>query len=92
MVCGGAGVLHADTLLGHLFVPQSAVARSAEQTYLMRVRNGKTEEVSVKTGASVGNLTEVFGDIHAGDEVALHPSDDLHPGAEVAAHVQAMSS
>ena len=75
-----------------LFVPQSAVARSAEQTYLMRVRNGKTEEVRVKTGASVGNLTEVFGDIHAGDEVALHPSDDLQPGTEVAAHMQAMSS
>jgi uridine phosphorylase len=25
VVCGGAGVLHADTLLGHLFVPESAV-------------------------------------------------------------------
>jgi RND family efflux transporter MFP subunit len=71
-----------------LFVPQSAVAHSAEKTYVMRVRNGRTEEVTVKTGASVGSLTEVFGDIHAGDEVALTPSDDLHAGTAVRTQVQ----
>lgn len=65
------------------FVPQSAVARSAEQAYLLRVRNGKLEQVNVTTGASVGNATEVFGDLQAGDEVALHPTDDMHPGTEV---------
>jgi membrane fusion protein (multidrug efflux system) len=66
-----------------LFVPQSAVARSAEQAYLLRVRNGKLEQVNVTTGAAVGNLTEVFGDIQAGDEVAIHPTDDLHAGTQV---------
>ncbi|MGA7887221.1 MAG: efflux RND transporter periplasmic adaptor subunit [Acidobacteriaceae bacterium] len=66
-----------------LFVPQSAVARSLEQAYLLRVRNGKLEQVNVTTGASVGNLTEVFGDVQAGDEVAIHPTDDLHPGTQV---------
>jgi membrane fusion protein (multidrug efflux system) len=65
------------------FVPQSAVARSAEQAYLLRVRNGKLEQVNVTTGASVGNATEVFGDLQAGDDVALHPTDDMHPGTEV---------
>lgn len=66
-----------------LFVPQSAVARSPEQAYLLRVRNGRLEQVNVTTGASVGNLTEVFGDVHAGDEIAIHPTDDLHPGTQV---------
>jgi membrane fusion protein, multidrug efflux system len=65
------------------FVPQSAVARSADQAYVLRVRNGRLEQVNVTTGASVGNLTEVFGDVHAGDEVALHPTDDLHAGTQV---------
>lgn len=69
-----------------LFVAQSAVIRSAEQTYLMRIRNGRTEQVNVKTGASVGDLTEVFGDLHAGDEVAVRPGDDLRPGMMVQAH------
>lgn len=69
-----------------LFVPQSAVARAAEQSYLLRIRNGRLEQVNVTTGASVNNLTEVFGDVQAGDEVALHPSDDLRAGMEVQAH------
>ncbi|HTV81086.1 MAG TPA: efflux RND transporter periplasmic adaptor subunit [Acidobacteriaceae bacterium] len=66
-----------------LFVPQSAVARSADQAYLLRVRNGQLEQVDVTVGASVGNLTEVFGDVQAGDEVTLHPTDDLHAGMQV---------
>lgn len=71
-----------------LFVPQSAVARSAEQTCVLRVRDGRTEQVNITTGASMGNLTEVFGDLHAGDEVVDHPGDDLHSGVQVLAHPQ----
>lgn len=72
-----------------LFVPQSAVARATEQSYVVRVRNGRTEQVNVKTGAAMGDLTEIFGDLKAGDEVAVHPADDLRPGAAVTAHLQA---
>lgn len=71
-----------------LFVPQSAVTRVNDQSYVYRIRNGHAEQVNVKTGAAVGNLSEVFGDLHAGDQVALHPGDDLHPGAEVQPHLQ----
>lgn len=74
-----------------LFVPQSAVARNAEQTYLLRVRNGKTEQVNVRTGASMADLTEIFGDVQAGDEVVLHPSDDLQGGTEVLSHLKPAS-
>lgn len=69
-----------------LFVPQSAIARATGQSYVMRVRNGRTEQVNVKPGATMGDLTEVFGDLAAGDEVAAHPGDDLRPGLAVAAH------
>lgn len=72
-----------------LFVPQSAVARATEQSYVLRVRNGRTEQVNVKTGATMGDLTEIFGDLKAGEEVAVHPADDLHPGAAVVSHLQA---
>jgi membrane fusion protein (multidrug efflux system) len=72
-----------------LFVPQSAVARMTDQSYVMRVRGGRVEQVNVKTGAAMGDLTEIFGDLKAGDQVALHPSDELRPGAEVIAHLQA---
>ncbi len=69
-----------------LFVPQSAVGRSMEQSYVVRIRDGHAEQVGVKTGGVVGNLTEVFGDLKAGEEVALHASDDLRPGTTVTAH------
>ncbi|HEX8712959.1 MAG TPA: efflux RND transporter periplasmic adaptor subunit [Terracidiphilus sp.] len=69
-----------------LFLPQSAIARASEQSYVFRIHNGQAEQVTVKTGAAVGNLTEVFGEIRAGDQVVLHPSDDVHPGTEVISH------
>lgn len=69
-----------------LFVPQSAVGRSMEQSFVVRIRGGHVEQVPVKTGGVVGNLTEVFGDLKNGEEVALHASDDLRPGNAVTAH------
>lgn len=66
-----------------LFVPQSAVGRNMEQNYVIRIRDGHAEQVAVKTGGTVGSLTEVFGDVKAGDEVALHASEDLRPGTAV---------
>lgn len=64
-----------------LFVPQSAVGRNMEETYVIRIQNGKAEWVVVKTGATTGKLTEVFGDLRPGDEVALRAAEDLRPGA-----------
>ena len=77
----------ADTL----FVPQSAVARATEQSYVVRVRDGRAEQVNVKTGAAMGDETEIFGDVRAGDQVAVHPADDLRPGAVVIAHLHGRS-
>jgi len=70
-----------------LFVPQSAVGRNMEQSYVIRVRDDRAEPVSVKTGGVMGNLTEVFGDLQAGDEVALRATDELRSGTAVSAHL-----
>ncbi|MDE3181253.1 MAG: efflux RND transporter periplasmic adaptor subunit [Acidobacteriota bacterium] len=70
-----------------LFVPQSAVSRTMEQTFVIRIRDGKTEWVSVKTGAVEAEQTEVFGGLQEGDEVALHASEELHPGMTVSARL-----
>jgi multidrug efflux pump subunit AcrA (membrane-fusion protein) len=66
-----------------LFVPTSAVARTQERTFVVRVRNGKTEWVDVKTGQVAGDRIEVFGDLHAGDQVAARATDELRPGTPV---------
>jgi len=69
-----------------LFVPTSAVARTTEATFVVRVRNGNPEWVNVRTGEVDGKLIEIFGDVHEGDEVALRGTDELRPGTRVAAH------
>jgi len=66
-----------------LFVPTSAVARTTERTFVVRVREGKVEWVDVKLGATWGNLTEVFGELGEGDEVAARGTDELRPGTRV---------
>ncbi len=66
-----------------LFVPPSAVARTTERTFVVRVRDGKTEWVDVKTGSTSGKLVEVFGDLKEGDQVAVRGTDELRPDMRV---------
>ncbi len=66
-----------------LFVPQSAVARTMESVFVIRVRGGKTEWVSITSGVTEGKLIEVFGNLRAGDHVALHASEELQPNSQV---------
>jgi membrane fusion protein (multidrug efflux system) len=67
------------------FVPPTAVATNQARTFVIRVADrgadaGKAEWVDVKTGASAGNLVEVFGDLKDGDQVVLRASDAIRPG------------
>jgi RND family efflux transporter MFP subunit len=66
-----------------LFVPTSAVASDLQRTFVIRVRQNKTEWVDVKTGVRAGDLVEVFGDLHEGDEVSVHGTDQLRSSTEI---------
>jgi membrane fusion protein, multidrug efflux system len=66
-----------------LFVPPSAVATTLERVFVVRIHDGKAEWVDVKTGVSAPKLVEVFGDLRAGDTVALRGTDELHAGTAV---------
>ena len=68
-----------------LFVPSGSVASTTDRTFVVRIRDGKIEWVDVKTGLTSGPLVEVFGDLHAGDEVAGRGTDEMRPGTEVRA-------
>ena len=70
-----------------LFVPTSAVASDLQRTFVIRVRQNRTEWVDVTTGARSGNLIEVFGDLHEGDEVAIRGTDQLRAGTEVSSRL-----
>jgi len=66
-----------------LFVPISAVARTTEATFVIRIRNGSTEWVNVQTGEEDGKSIEVFGGLREGDEVAVRGTDELRAGNHV---------
>ena len=66
-----------------LFVPATAVGTDLERTFVIRVQDNRAQWVDVKTGASSGNLIEVFGDLQVADQVALRGTDELRPGTLV---------
>ena len=66
-----------------LFVPLSAVARTTEATFVVRIRDGNTEWVDVQTGELDGKTIEVFGGLREGDELAVRGTDELRAGNHV---------
>jgi len=66
-----------------LFVPSGSVGSTTDRTFVIRIRNGKTEWVDVRTGLASGPLVEVFGDLQPGDAIAVRGTDEIKPGTEV---------
>jgi len=66
-----------------LFVPASAIAQTNEEKFVVRIRSNKAEWVDVQTGLNSGNLVEVFGELQAGDLIAVRGTDELRAGASV---------
>ena len=67
------------------FVPTSAVARTTEATFVVRIRDGNAEWVDVQHGELDEKRIEVFGDLRDGDQVAVRGTDELRPGTHVVA-------
>jgi len=68
-----------------LFVPATSVVTTTDRTFVIRIRDGKTEWVDVKTGLTSGPQVEVFGDLRAGDQLVGRGTDELRPGTQVRA-------
>lgn len=71
-----------------LMVPQSALLRTMQGTYVIRVRDNVTEWIAVKLGMSMASDVEVFGELHPDDEVVLQASEDLQPKTKVSTHLR----
>lgn len=68
-----------------LFVPRTAVVRTSERQFVVRVRGGVAEWVDVRRGELDGESVEVFGDLRAGDEIVRRGNDEIRPGTKVTA-------
>jgi len=66
-----------------LFVPRTAVVRTSERQFVVRVRDGVAEWVDVRRGELNGEVIEIFGDLRAGDEVIRRGNDEIRPGTKI---------
>lgn len=66
-----------------LFVPTTAIVRTSERQFVVRVRNGIAEWVDVRRGQVNGDLIEVFGDLREGDLVVRRGNDEVQPGTRI---------
>ena len=66
-----------------MLVPSGSIASTTDRVFVVRVRDGRTEWVDVKTGLTSGPLVEIFGDLRPGDTVAVRGTDELKPGTAV---------
>lgn len=65
------------------FVPKSAVVESGMGVYVIRVEDGKTQNVPVSKGRVMPEQIEVFGDLNNGDKILKMGSEEVQEGTEV---------
>jgi RND family efflux transporter MFP subunit len=63
-----------------LLVPPSSIVTTTERMFVIRVRNGVAEWVTVTRGAAAGDLVEVIGALKEGDLIVRRGSDELREG------------
>jgi RND family efflux transporter MFP subunit len=64
-----------------LLVPPTAIVTTTEKSFVIRVRNGRAEWVTVRRGQPAGELVEIFGPVREGDEIVRRATDEIRDGA-----------
>jgi len=70
-----------------LFVPATAVGSDLRGTFVSLVRDDVVQRRFVQKGQPMGDLVEIVGAVHEGDEVALNANDELKDGSHLAAKI-----
>ena len=66
-----------------LVVPASAVVSTTERTFVIRSKGGKAEWVTVRRGATVDDMVEVYGNLREGDAVVRRGNDEIREGTTI---------
>jgi membrane fusion protein (multidrug efflux system) len=67
-----------------LFVPPGAIVQTTARTYVIRVRGGKAQLVTVSRGVAATDLAEVFGALTPGDTLLKRGVEDVVDGDAIA--------
>lgn len=65
------------------FVPKTAVVDSNLGLYVIRVRDGKTENIQVVKGRALGDQFELFGALTEGDALLMKANEEILEGTAV---------
>jgi RND family efflux transporter MFP subunit len=66
-----------------LFVPKSAVVRTTERQFVVRLQGGLAEWVDVQRGEVNGDDIEVYGNLREGDVVVRRGNDEIRPSTRI---------
>ncbi|MBO9731060.1 MAG: efflux RND transporter periplasmic adaptor subunit [Chitinophaga sp.] len=66
-----------------MLVPSSAVVMSTEKKYVVAVKDHRTKWVDIQEGNHHNDSTEVFGQLHAGDQVIINATDEIKEGVAI---------
>lgn len=66
-------------------VPTSAVVTTLEKKFVIRISNGNTQWIDVRTGFNMGDKLEIFGELNVGDTLVLKGNEELKPSTSVIA-------
>jgi membrane fusion protein, multidrug efflux system len=64
-------------------VPYSAMVSNLERNFVIRVREGKTEWIDVRSAISMKENIEIFGDLQEGDQLISKATDEIKAEQEV---------
>ncbi|WP_461453263.1 efflux RND transporter periplasmic adaptor subunit [Mucilaginibacter sp.] len=64
-------------------VPKTAVVTSTEKVFIILVKDGKAQWLSVQKGLESGPNIEVYGKINPGDEIVVNASEEIRDGSPV---------
>lgn len=64
-------------------VPTTAVVSSTEKIFVVRVKNGQAEWVTVRRGRDADGQTEIFGDLSEGDMLVEKANDEIRNGSKI---------
>ncbi len=68
-------------------LPSTSIVTTTERMFVIRVRNGRAEYVTVSRGASEGGQVEVFGSLAFYDQIVRRGTDEIREGSAVRARV-----
>jgi len=62
-------------------VPKTAIVTSQERIFVIKVEEGKAQWVNVQTGRFIEGRTEIYGDLHEGDQIVKTASEEIRNGS-----------